>query len=277
MPAFRQVLPAALLALLGCVDLPASPDEPAPTDPDAAFGAQLAVDGGAWIRPPTGEPYVGPECDPPTSQGTLAGTGGQGDDAPGGAPATAGQGAPHDRDGGSSIGAGAAPRPSLPGDIVVTELMSNPESVRDDAGEWFELYNPHPDRGFDLTGCAIDDGGSAPRTIAGPLPIEAGGLLVIARSAQVEFVPDFTMTFSLANAADVLALLCDGTVIDRVEYGAGFPLAPGASTALDPVAADAAANDAPGVWCSALLAYSADRGTPGAPNPACDDLDAGAE
>jgi hypothetical protein len=109
------------------------------------------------------------------------------------------------------------------------------------------------------------------------LPIEPGGFVVIARSAQMEFVPDWTMTFSLANAADVLALLCDGTVIDRVEYGAGFPLAPGASTALDAGALDAAANDAPGVWCAALLAYSADRGTPGSPNPACEDLDAGSE
>jgi hypothetical protein len=277
MPAFRQDLPAVamgVLGLLGCVDLPEAPDDPALTDQDAAFGAQLAADGGAWIRPPTGEPYVGPECDPPSAQGPVAGTGGQGD--AGGPLPTAGQGGQLDA-GAMPPGASAAMRPSLPGDIVVTELMSNPESVRDDAGEWFELYNPRPDRGFDLAGCAIDDGSAAPRTIAGPLPIEAGGLLVIARSAQVEFVPDWTMTFSLANAADVLAVLCDGIVIDRVEYGAGFPLAPGASTALDPAATDAAANDAPAVWCSALLAYGADRGTPGAPNPACDDLDAGAD
>lgn len=280
MAAFRHFARAGVvLGLLGCVDLPEPPDEPALIDSDAAAGAQLAIDGGGWIRPATGEPYLGPECDPPGAQGAFAGMAANAplDDA-GVALPRAGQGAQSAGAGGAAAGGGGpASRPSAPGDVVITELMSNPESVRDDAGEWFELYNALSDRSLDLAGCAIEDGSAAPRMIAGPLLVAPGDFAVVARSAQVEFAPDWVMSFSLANAADVLALLCDGALIDEVAYGAGFPLAPGASMALDSAAIDAAANDAAGAWCAAQLAFSADRGTPGAPNPACDDLDAGGE
>jgi hypothetical protein len=264
-----------LFALSGCVGVPEPPSEPEHVNADAAAGAQLAVDGGAWIRPPTGEPYTGPECDPASSHGDLAGTG-----APA-LPSDGGVQPPSAEQPAAAAGGGPAPamtaRPSAAGDIVITEVMSNPESVRDDAGEWFELHNPHAERGFDLTGCAIDDGSAAQRAIAGPLRVEPGAFAVIARSADVGFVPDWTMSLSLGNAADVIALVCDGAVIDEVEYGAGFPLVPGASMSLDPDAIDAAANDAPGVWCAAQVAYGADRGTPGAPNPSCDDADAGSD
>jgi hypothetical protein len=71
--------------------------------------------------------------------------------------------------------------------------------------------------------------------------------------------------------------VCSGVVIDRVSYGAGFPLAAGASMALDPAALDATSNDHGSAWCLGRDGASGDLGTPGAANPACadDDADAG--
>jgi hypothetical protein len=266
---------ALFVTLVGCVDVPRPAREQNPAELDAAAGAQLAIDGGFWARPETGEPYLGPECDPASA--SAAGSAATDPSADGGlVPSGAEQGAEAGAGAGATgAAAEAARRPSAAGELVISELMSNPEAVRDDAGEWFELHNPSPSQAFDVAGCAIDDGSAANRMVAGPLRVEPGGFVAIARSAEVGFTPDWTMSFSLGNAADVLALICDGVVIDRVEYGASFPLAPGASMTLDPSALDAGANDAPEAWCIAPLAFGAERGSPGAPNPSCEDGDAG--
>jgi hypothetical protein len=163
------------------------------------------------------------------------------------------------------------------GEIVITEIMSNPAAVRDEAGEWFELHNPGA-LALELGGCAIDDGAATVHALAAPLPIAAGAYLVIARSAEAGFVPGATLSFSLGNSADTLALVCDGRDVDRVTYGAGFPLASGASMSLDP-GADATQNDEPSAWCLAQASFGQDRGTPGAANPPCGDAgaDAGSE
>ena len=31
--------------------------------------------------------------------------------------------------------------PIQPGDLIITEIMNNPDAVFDNAGEWFEVYN----------------------------------------------------------------------------------------------------------------------------------------
>jgi len=266
---------ALFVTLVGCVDVPRPARELNAAELDAAAGAQLAIDGGFWARPATGEPYLGPECDPSSSSAAGSGATEPGPDG-GFVPSGAGRGAETGAGAGATHAAAEpARKPSAPGELVLSELMSNPEAVRDDAGEWFELHNPASSQAFDLAGCAIDDGSAAPRVVVGPLRVEPGGFVTVARSAEVGFTPDWTMSFSLGNAADVLALMCDGVVIDRVEYGTSFPLAPGASMALDPSALDALANDAPEAWCIAPLAYGAERGSPGAPNPSCEDGDAG--
>jgi hypothetical protein len=281
MPAIARSAGIALVVLsLGCVEVPESPADELMLDGlDGAVGAQLAIDGGSWVRPETAEPYTGPECDPTGSSMAGAAAAGQGAGLDGGAAfdPDAGFGPASGGAAGSANHPVAARRPSAGGELVISEVMSNPESVRDDAGEWFELHNPGAEQVFDLAGCAIDDGSASPRAIGGPLRIEPGAFVAIARSAEVDFTPDWTMSFSLGNAADVLALLCDGIVIDRVEYGTGFPLAPGASASLDPAALDAQANDAAAAWCLAPFAYGAERGSPGDVNPSCADADAGSE
>jgi hypothetical protein len=103
------------------------------------------------------------------------------------------------------------------------------------------------------------------------------GFLAFARTGQVGFVPAQLLAVSLGNAADSVALICGGTVIDRVSYGPGFPLVAGASMSLDPSALAASANDTPDVWCAGRTPDAiGELGTPGDTNPACEEDDAGA-
>ena len=254
----------------GCVELPRSASA---TSDEALLDASLLVQDGGARRPPTadGPPASGCWSEPGAGDGVLpAGDGGllSGGGASG-APGPAG------------VGAGAAKprRPEAASEIVITELMADPALVADTAGEWIELHNPSSTTTLDLAGCTLDDGG-AQKPVTDALLVRPGGFVTLARSATAGFVPDLTLSFSLANEADAIAVVCDAVMIDRVAYGVGFPLAPGVSMALDPAAFDAASNDEPGAWClspSASAGYG-EQGTPGAANPPCHgeaDSDAG--
>jgi hypothetical protein len=169
--------------------------------------------------------------------------------------------------------------PSRAGQVVISEIMVNPELVSDTAGEWFELRNESASQGFELSGCSIDDGSAKPHALPAPLVLAPGAFVAIGRSAQVGFQADALLSFSFSNTADVLALICDGVEIDRVAYDSSFPLAAGASMSLDPGCADASCNDRASAWCLGRIAYAAGFGTPGSANPPCSepvDADAGA-
>jgi len=277
--------------LLGCALLSAcirvpGPLVPASADPlDASVSEELSADG-ALLRPPTGAAYDGPEVDASLNPTELQ-AGGGGSTAPGGFEADAGvagaSGLPGAIAAGADGGSGAAPAPPPPstaGQVVITEIMLNPEALRDDEGEWLELYNPSTNATFDLRGCALDDGAAKPHPIASSLLLAPKAFVTVARSAKVAFHADALLSFSFANTADRVGLVCDGVEIDRVAYDGAFPLVAGASLSLDPGAMDASDNDRAEAWCAARTSYGADLGTPGAANPPCivadDGVDAGA-
>jgi hypothetical protein len=158
---------------------------------------------------------------------------------------------------------------------VISELMSNPAALADNDGEWIELYNPSASDSLALDGCALDDGSTTRMLPAGAV-LAPRAYATLARTAQVGFTPTLLVSFSLGNGDDSIALVCSGVEIDRVRYGAGFPLAAGASMSLDPGALDAAANDQPSAWClGSDVDALGERGTPGADNPPCERGDAG--
>jgi hypothetical protein len=256
-------LPPLALALAACVELPTQ-EQTAPVPLDASPWVQ---DAGAH-RPPTAEGPPAPGC------GEASGTAGAGSAGLSLAPGDGGLASPVGPS--ASPAASATSRPvRAPSEIVITELMPNPELVRDDQGEWIELYNPSTSAALDLGGCAIDDGGAS-KVLAEALVLAPGGYATLARSQAAGFSPTRTLSFSLANEADSIALLCEGVIIDRVVYGAGYPLAPGISMALDAAALDAASNDDPAAWCLSPRSTYAEQGTPGAPNGSCHgDDDAG--
>jgi hypothetical protein len=179
----------------------------------------------------------------------------------------------------SAAGARAQPNTSAPsraGQLVITELMVDPKTLRDSEGEWFELQNITT-QSFDLQGCEIDDGGKELRPITESVRVAPLGYVTVARTEQVGFRPNYVTAISLSNDADTLALRCAAVDIDRVAYDKqrGFPIVAGASLSLDPSRTRADVNDDASAWCIGTTSYGPERGTPGAANPPCDGDDAG--
>jgi predicted extracellular nuclease len=159
-------------------------------------------------------------------------------------------------------------------EVVINEIMQNPNAVSDSDGEWFELYNP-TDSDIDINGWTIRDNDYDSHMIAngGPLIIPAGGFLVLGNNGDpgtnggvsVDYV--YPANWYLGNSADEVVLL-DGTLaeIDRVEYDGGpvFPDPTGASMSLIDPALD---NNVGANWCTSATPYGdGDLGTPGAEN-----------
>lgn len=167
-----------------------------------------------------------------------------------------------------------------PGDLVLSEILVDPQAVGDRSGEWFELANR---TGFavDLDGLEVGDGDREAFTVTGPLVVPALGHAVLGRvadsalngGAAVDYAYGSGLT--LGNGADALVLSAGAVVIDEVAWDGGyaFPDPTGASLQLDSASVDAAANDDGAAWCAATAAFGdGDLGTPGATNDACPEV-----
>ncbi len=170
-------------------------------------------------------------------------------------------------------GCSGAAQPPAPGDLVVTEIMRNPNAVLDSVGEWFEVLNVTAHT-LILDGCEIrDDGGEQSPIDAVEVP--PGSFLVFANNPDPNqnggvfpVVPYAGVV--LGNIDDEIVIACDGVQIDRVAYDALFPAMPGASQQLDPGTMNAVENDVAANWCNSTTAFGlGDLGTPGAANGSC--------
>jgi hypothetical protein len=164
-----------------------------------------------------------------------------------------------------------------PGDLVITEVMPNPDQVADTAGEWFEVRAM---TALDLNGLQLDRASDAlaPVTITAfdCMPVAEGDYLVFARNADSTMnggLPPVTATFNFAlidgttaNPGDVRVMYA-GTVIDAITWTSTRV---GKAHQLDPSKIDAIANDDPSNFCDAMTTYGdGDFGTPGQANPPC--------
>ena len=163
------------------------------------------------------------------------------------------------------------------GDVIITEIMQNPNAVNDSSGEWFEIYNT-TGSDIDLNGWTITDNGTNAHTISGSLIIPANGYLVLGNNDDTSTNGNIPVDYSygsdvaLANGSDAIILTTGGGLeIDRVEWdnGATFPDPIGKSMNLDPNSYDATANDDGSNWCEATTALGTQFGTPGADNTSC--------
>jgi len=163
-----------------------------------------------------------------------------------------------------------------PGDIIITEIMQNPNAVTDANGEYFEVYNTTAGT-IDMNGWVIKDDGANTHTInnGGPLNITSGAYLVFGKNSTSAENGGITLDYastsiSLTNADDEIILETGGGVeIDRVNYDGGpnFPDPTGASMELSTMAYTSSANNNGANWAEATSAYGAgDLGTPGAVN-----------
>jgi len=125
---------------------------------------------------------------------------------------------------------------SSQGDVIITEIMQNPNVVYDSNGEWFELFN-NTDSAIDLNGWIIRDNGSDSHTIAGTLVIQPDDFLVLGNNSDSNTNGGYTCDYQypgnwyLSNGDDEIVLLQGLLEIDRVEYDGGpnFPVPTGAS------------------------------------------------
>jgi hypothetical protein len=165
----------------------------------------------------------------------------------------------------------------LPGDLVVTEFLANPNGT-DSGNEWFELYNA-TDETLDLAGLTLissqENGTNVEDHFVTGLEVPAGGYVVLGNSPNDEasLLPhvDYGYGSSLGDMRNEdarVAVACSDTVIDEAFYDTSTE---GASRGFDGARTpEASANDDLAAWCDAVSVYDEDaRGTPGEPNDAC--------
>ena len=164
------------------------------------------------------------------------------------------------------------------GDLIITEVMQNPDAVDDSVGEWFEVYNP-TDMPVVLTGAVISDAGTDSHTIATPGFIIFGGeTLVFGNNADTATNGGVNVDYeyadiSLDGADEIVITNADGVELDRIEYDGGteWPNPTGASMQLSRTAIDGALNDDGLYWCESIeeIVAMGDLGTPGMSNGLC--------
>lgn len=163
------------------------------------------------------------------------------------------------------------------GDIIITEIMRNPDAISDNDGEYIEIYNT-TESPIDINGWTLGDADFDSHTINGSVVVPANGYALLMRNGDTNDNGGLTADYvygndiSLANSTDEVILECPGTgVIDQVFYSnPAFPSPNGASMNLDLDSFDATANDDGANWCASSMLYETDNaGTPGMMNETC--------
>ncbi len=162
--------------------------------------------------------------------------------------------------------------------IVINEIMKDPDSVSDNAGEWIELYNSGATP-VDLKNWKLSSVGDNPLKVTlgadgTDVTIAAKGYLVLCRNGDTAVNGGVTCdyaygtTYTLGNGVDSVVLEEDGGVVhDTVAYddGVNFPDVTGSSLELKSELHDNAVGAS---WAASTAALGdlGDFGTPGAAN-----------
>ncbi|MCD4736183.1 MAG: lamin tail domain-containing protein, partial [Bacteroidales bacterium] len=111
--------------------------------------------------------------------------------------------------------------------LIISEIMQNPEAVIDSDGEWFEVFNPTDDD-INLNGWYLKDMDYDSHQISGNVIVPSKGFVVLGIEMNVAANGNYTCDyqydgFYMSNGEDEIILtLPDGnTVIDQVEYDGG--------------------------------------------------------
>jgi hypothetical protein len=170
-----------------------------------------------------------------------------------------------------------------PGDLVITEVMANPDKVVDPEGEWFEVYNTTTRR-MTINGLLIEsDTGELHQVYSGSLiTINPGEFFVFGinstpgSNGEVDVGYQYA-DITLSNEFDTLTLWAGDVELDSLSWddGATMPDGSGASMMVDSGYYDATLNDDVNAWCLAIYPWDAgsDLGSPGADNGLCSTTD----
>ena len=165
------------------------------------------------------------------------------------------------------------------GELLITEIMCNPEALSDTEGEWFEIYN-NSDRAINLRNLVLDRDGTNRHTISDSIELSPGEFYIMARTATAVTVSNhyvYGSSITLSNTGAVLSIYNEdtetesGTVIFSVDYGAvNFPSGSGTSISLNPYMLNFVDAILGTSWCISTSIYSTgDSGTPGTMNDPC--------
>ena len=166
------------------------------------------------------------------------------------------------------------------GDLVITELMQDPKTLKDNEAEWFELYNTS---GADILICggwSFYDDGSDSHTLASEVLIAAGEHALFLRNSDTKknggLTGDYTYgsDITLDNTDDELFVEFDGLVIDELVYDKAVDdwsnvMSQGYSMQLNASIYGALDNDDSLNWSKGTTLYDKDnKATPGTLNDA---------
>ncbi len=162
------------------------------------------------------------------------------------------------------------------GDLVITEIMKNPQAVDDLTAEWFEVYNPTNIAIAMCSGWSVVDDDIDTFDVQTDVTIPAKGFVVFARTADTAANGGVSPRYAyggamdLGNSGDELTLAFLGVEIDRVAWVAGWPSTAGRSMELSRTKLDATSNNSSGSWCDGSVVFgSGDRGSPGRISDGC--------
>jgi hypothetical protein len=166
--------------------------------------------------------------------------------------------------------------PLLPGDLVITEYLNDPEGT-DTGLEYVEVHNPTR-AAVDLLGLTLytarADGSQEKGYVLPSVPVAAGDYVVLgdvrsgALPAHVDHAYGDALG-ALGNTAGRLGVRCGERAVDEVQLAA--PGKSGAARGYDGrLVPDSAGNDEASRWCDAVEPSQAGmRGSPGLANPPC--------
>jgi len=169
------------------------------------------------------------------------------------------------------------------GDLLITEIMANPQAVSDPMGEWFEVLNM-TDEVRHLNGLILLAGSGAQEHVVVSdelLVLEPGELFVFGNNSDYDsnggvWVDYAYSGLTLGNEADDIGIHTPELEVEaRVwDDGVSMPDTAGASMTLDSLALELGLHDAEN-WCSAQDGWDlrSDYGSPGEPNGMCPNFD----
>ncbi len=163
------------------------------------------------------------------------------------------------------------------GNILITEVMTDPYYGTENKGEWFEIYNDSS-LDIDLYGWVVSqDDGLETFTIDEHLEIGPGEFKIFICSSDTTknggITPDFVYAradFELEDRHDTIVFSVEGREIIGIEYRSSWGMTAGYATQLDPDRFDDSVIEEEDSWCAAESTYGmGDYGTPGDENDQC--------
>ena len=167
------------------------------------------------------------------------------------------------------------------GDVVVSELMMDPDAVSDSDGEWLEIYNT-TSQDIPLVGWTVEGSDGDSFTITDPVVVESGSSVVFGTSADLTLNGGTPVSFAYAyadfklnNDKDDIEVWAGDLRLSEVSYHEDdIELEAGESIGLDPAYLRQVYAENVTYWCLATSGFGeGDRGTPGEKNDKCLDND----